>query len=204
MSAHRPSLVFLPAMLAIAAVPAAAADLQRDCRAVRALVNGDGRHFADFDFDAHPRLSVPVRLDRRRVAIVDDERCDAEPGDDTASMECTWTFSDYRAAAGFYDALVDRLRTCLGQPVLPPEPDPDDETPQVTVPRDLRQHHADIVLAGWESEFELKLSEDPQDATPDGRRPASVRYEVVLYVESGILVEEEEESDATPPSAAID
>jgi hypothetical protein len=204
MSARRPSLLLLSALLAATAVPATAADLQRDCRAVRALVNGDGRHFADFDFEAHPRLSVPVRLDRRRVAIVDDERCDPDSGDESASMECRWAFSDYRAAAGFYEALVDRLRTCLGQPVLPPEPDPDDSIPRVTVHRDLREHHADIVLAGWESEFGLKLSEDPQDAAPDGRRPASVRYEVVLYVESGILVEEEEESDSTPPSAAID
>lgn len=204
MSARRPSLLLLPALFAVLAVPAAAADLQRDCRAVRALVNGDGRHFADFDFDAHPRLSVPVRLDRRRVAIVDDERCDPDSGDESASMECRWTFADYQAAAGFYEALVDRLRTCLGQPVLPPEPEAEDVTASAAVPRDLRQHHADIVLAGWESEFELKLSEDPQDAAPDGRRPASVRYEIVLYVESGILVEEEEESDAEPSSAAID
>ena len=120
MSARRRPLLLLPALLAITAVPAAASDLQAECRAVRALVNGDGRHFADFDFDAHPRLSVPVRLDRRRVAIVDDERCDPVLGDESASMECTWTFSDYRTAAGFYEALVDRLRTCLGQPVLPP------------------------------------------------------------------------------------
>jgi hypothetical protein len=204
MSARRRPLLLLPALLAATGVPAAAADLQRECRAVRALVNGDGRHFADFDFEAHPRLSVPVRLDRRRVAIVDDERCDADSGDESASMECTWTFSDYQAAAGFYEALVDRLRTCLGQPVLPPEPDPDDVVPRVTVHRDLREHRADIVLAGWESELELRLSEDPQDASKDGRQPASVRYEIALSVDSGILVDEEEESDAAPPSAAID
>lgn len=204
MSAHRPSLLLLPALLAATPVPAIAADLQRECRAVRALVNGDGRHFADFDFDAHPRLSVPVRLDRRRVAIVDDERCDAEPGDDTASIECTWTFSDYQTAAGFYEALVDRLRTCLGQPVLPPEPEAEDVTASAAAPRDLREHRADIVLAGWESELDLTLSEDPQEAAADGSRPASVRYEVALDVDSGILVDEEEESGVEPPDTSVD
>jgi len=72
------------------------------------------------------------------------------------------------------------------------------------VTRDLREHRADIVLAGWESEIGLRLSEDPQDAAPDGPRPASVRYEILLYVESGLLVEEEEGSESTPPTAAID
>ena len=202
MSARRPSVLVLPALFAATAVPAGATSLAAECRAMRALVNGDGRHFADFDFENHPRLSVRVPLDRRQAAIVDDERCDSDPDDVSASMQCEWTFADYRAAAGFYDALLDRLHTCLGQPLLPPEPEPDAGAPAAATQRDLREHQADIVIAGWETELDLTLTEDPQDASADGRRPASVRYQVALNADSNRAGEEqEEETGAEPPSA---
>lgn len=202
MSARRPLALLLPTLFAATAVPATAASLEIECRALRALVNGDGRHFAAFDFEAHPRLRLRVPLDRHRDAIVDNDRCDADSGDDSASMQCEWTFSDYTAAAGFYDAMVDRLHVCLGQPVLPAEPSADTGAPAAAARRDLREHQADIVLAGWETALDLTLTEDPQDASADGRQRASVRYEVALDVDSNRAEEADaEETGAEPPGA---
>ena len=57
------------ALFATAALPAEAATLDRECRAIRALTNGDGRNFADLNFEASPRARLQLRVGRGRAVV---------------------------------------------------------------------------------------------------------------------------------------
>jgi len=172
------------ALLATSAVPAEAATLDRQCRAVRALTNGDGRNFADLNFEAQPRARLQLRLGRGPGVVANAETCDSNISEDSSEIECEWPFPDYMAAAGFYDGLLDRLRVCLGQAIAEAEADdPPTSEPQAASQRKLRANEADFILVRWHTELELSLTEDPQ--------PASVRYLVKLSADSGRAGENE-------------
>ncbi|HEV2815685.1 MAG TPA: hypothetical protein VGW40_00470 [Allosphingosinicella sp.] len=152
----------------------AAAPLERECRAVRALTNGDGRNFVDLNFEARPRARLPLRVGRGRAVVANAQTCESDIGEDSSDIECEWPFADYVAAAGFYDGLLDRLRVCLGQAVA--EAEASDTEPVPAGRRDLRANAAEFTLARWQTELELSLVEDPQEA--------SVRYLVKLSADS--------------------
>ena len=165
----------LAAALLAAAWPAQAASL--DCRAVRAVTNGDGRNFADLNFEARPRARLPLRVGRGPGVVANAETCDTDIDETSSDIACEWVFADYVAAAGFYDGLLDRLRVCLGQAVAEAEADaPPESEPAAASARQLRANEAEFTLARWETELELSLTEEPQ--------PASVRYRVKLSADS--------------------
>ena len=162
----------------------AAAPLGRECRAIRALSNGDGRNFADLNFEAQPRARLPLRVGRGRAVVANDETCDTDIDEESGDIACEWVFADYVAAAGFYDGLIDRLRLCLGQAVPEAEADaPPESEPAAAAERKLRANEAEFTLAGWQTELELSLTEEPQ--------PASVRYRVKLSADTSRAEEDE-------------
>lgn len=166
----------LGAALLATAWPLPAASIDRECRAVRAVTNGDGRNFAGLNFEAQPRARLQLRVGRG-AGVVNDETCDTDIDEDSGDISCEWVFADYVAAAGFYDGLVDRLRLCLGQAVPEAEADaPPESEPAAAAERKMRANEAEFTLAGWETELELSLTEEPQ--------PASVRYRVKLSADS--------------------
>jgi hypothetical protein len=167
--------MLLAAALLAATWPAQAASL--DCRPVRAVTNGDGRNFADLNFEARPRARLPLRVGRGPGVVANAETCDTDIDEDSGDIACEWVFADYVAAAGFYDGLLDRLRVCLGQAVAEAEADaPPESEPAAASARKLRANEAEFTLARWETELELSLTEEPQ--------PASVRYLVKLSADS--------------------
>jgi hypothetical protein len=164
-------------LLASAALPAEASTLDRECRAVRALTNGDGRNFADLNFEAQPRARLPLRVGRGAAAVANAETCESSIAEDSSDIECEWAFPDYVAAAGFYDGLLERLRLCLGQAIAEAEADaPPTTEPAAVARRKLRANEAEYTLARWQTELVLGLTEDPQ--------AASVRYLVALSADS--------------------
>ena len=168
------------ALLAAAFLLAMASPVQAarlDCRAVLAVTNGDGRNFAGLNFEAQPRARLPLRVGRGPGVVANAETCEADIGEESSDLDCEWAFADYVAAAGFYDGLLDRLRVCLGQAVAEAEADaPPESEPGAASARKLRANEAEFTLAGWQTELELSLTEDPQ--------PASVRYLVKLSADS--------------------
>ena len=165
----------LAAALLTTAWPLQAARL--DCRAALAVTNGDGRNFADLNFEARPRARLQLRVGPGRAVVANDETCDSDVDESSSDISCEWVFTDYVAAAGFYDGLIDRLRVCLGQAVAEAEADaPPESEPQAAAERKLRANEAEFTLAGWETELELSLTEEPQ--------PASVSYRVRLSADS--------------------
>ena len=167
----------LGAALLTMAWPLPAATIDRECRAIRAVTNGDGRNFADLDFEARPRARLPLRVGRGPGVVANSETCDTDIDEDSSDNACEWVFADYVAAAGFYDGLLDRLRVCLGHAVPEAEADaPPQSEPAAASERKLRANEAELTLAGWETELVLGLIEEPQ--------PASVRYRVKLSADS--------------------
>jgi hypothetical protein len=181
------------ALFATAALPAEAATLDRECRAIRALTNGDGRNFADLNFEASPRARLQLRVGRGRAVVATAQTCESNIAEDSSEIECEWPFPDYVAAAGFYDGLLDRLRVCLGQAVAEAEADEADSDPTPGQRRDLRANEDEFTLARWHTELEVSLVEEPQE--PEGERPASVRYLVKLSADSNRAEPDEEEAD---------
>jgi len=167
----------LGAALLATAMPVPAASIDRECRAVRAVTNGDGRNFASLNFEAQPRARLALRVGPGPGVVANDETCDTDIDEESGDIACKWVFADYVAAAGFYDGLLDRLRVCLGQAVAEAEADaPPESEPAAPAARKMRANEAEFMLAGWQTELELSLTEEPQ--------PASVRYRVKLSADS--------------------
>jgi hypothetical protein len=173
------------AALLAAAWPAQAARL--DCRAVRAVSNGDGRNFADLNFEAQPRARLQLRVGRGRGVVANAETCESSIDEGSSDMECEWAFPDYVAAAGFYDGLIDRLRVCLGQAIPEAEAEAPEGEQAQAVQRQLRANEAEFTLAQWQTQLSLSLTEDPQEA--------AVRYLVKLGAETSRAEPEEEEDE---------
>jgi hypothetical protein len=189
----RPRPLLAALLLATTALPAEAQALARECRAVRALTNGDGRNFADLNFEAQPRARLALRVSRRHAVVATAQTCESNIAEDSSEIECEWPFPDYVAAAGFYDGLLDRLRVCLGQAVAEAEADEADGDPTPGQRRDLRANQDEFTLTRWHTELELSLVEEPQD--PEGDRPASVRYLVKLSADTSRAEDEEAVDD---------
>lgn len=144
--------------LALVAMPATAA-AQDSCRAIRALTNADGRHFADLVLGVArgpQRMSVRAGRDQLTPAP---ENCDISADADDVDVSCYWRAGDYAATSALFDQLLNRFQECLGgrlEAAHGPAAYGD--------ARALRQSETRLALGGGETSIGLFLIESPNTA----------------------------------------
>ncbi len=131
--------------------------------------------------------------------------CDPDSGDESASMECRWAFSDYRAAAGLLRG-AGRSTAHLSRPTRASarargrrRHAPGDGAPRSA--RASGRYRPRRLGERARTEAQRGSARRRAGRSAAGLGPATKSCSMSR---SGILVEEEEESDAGPPSTAID
>jgi hypothetical protein len=167
--------------LAVALMICAAPALARAqaCGRLGAVLDLDDRGFASLSWQMTPRRGIIVSAAGAPVGLPPAQECTlTSEAAGTSELSCQWEYAAQAGATAGFDALLARMRGCLGADSMRPGTIYAQSNPWRPVQRNVHEIERD---GGAHTDMSLQLVEYIAQNAP-GAPPASARYFVELTV----------------------